>query len=409
MDTINAPAKKNVLFVDDEPNILAGIQRALRSIRHDFNFFFAENGVEALKMMDQQSIAIIVSDMRMPGMDGAQLLTEVQQRHPQTIRIMLTGHAEEEAILRTVNVVHQLLAKPCEPNTLKQTLQRSSTLHDLITDEVLKGIVSGLGSLPSLPAIYSKLVRTLKDPDSALDDVATIIEQDVAMTAKLMQLVNSSFFGIFQKIDNTGRAVKLLGLDTIKDLVLGMQVFDSITILSTDLRPENLWHHSILVAQASKQIALKADADTEMINNCYIAGMLHDIGRLLLASKMDERYAETVSLAKSTNKTLTEAEREVFQVTHAELGAYLIGLWGFHVDIFEALAFHNNLDAYTKNTFSAAIAVHIADYCYYQQYPDNCIGSPPVLNLDFINGLQPEAELELWLRAAQESMAKSNS
>jgi len=407
MDTINAAVKKGVLFVDDEPNILAGVRRMLRSLRQDFEFFFAENGPEALTVMERHPVAIIVSDMRMPGMDGAQLLTEVQKRHPQTIRIMLTGHAEEESIMRTVNIVHQLLAKPCEPDILKETLIRSSALHSLITDEVLKGLVSGLGTLPSLPAIYNKLVNVLKDPESVLDDVAAIIEQDVAMTAKLLQMVNSSFFGLFQKVDSTGRAVKLLGLETIQNLVLGMQVFAGTKIASADLHPETLWHHSISVAQATKQIALRATDDIDLINNCYIAGMLHDVGRLLLVSKMGDQYAKAVSSARANGTTLTAAEKELFQTTHAEVGAYLMGLWGFHVDIFEALAFHNNLNAYHKKAFSAALAVHIADYCYYQLYPDNAIGNMPTLNQEYIDSMQLAEELESWLKAARESIEKA--
>ncbi|THB78968.1 MAG: response regulator, partial [Desulfobulbaceae bacterium] len=189
-------SKKAIMFVDDEPNILSGIKRMLRSMRKEYSFYFAESGKEALGMMEDDPVDVVVSDMRMPGMDGAEFLTEVQSKFPLAIRIMLTGQADEESILRTVNVVHQFLAKPCEPDNLKDVLARAGVLHDIMANSDLKELVSSIGSLPSLPSVYSQLQEALKDPEVTADQVAEIIEKDIAMTAKLLQLVNSSFFGL---------------------------------------------------------------------------------------------------------------------------------------------------------------------------------------------------------------------
>lgn len=143
--------KKSILFVDDEPNILSGLKRMFRSLRQEIDLYFAESGQEALDLMAEHPVDVIVSDMRMPGMDGATLLALVQERFPHAIRIMLTGQADEESILRTVGVVHQFITKPSDPETLGKVLERACALQDLMKNEQLKSLVSSLGKLPSVP------------------------------------------------------------------------------------------------------------------------------------------------------------------------------------------------------------------------------------------------------------------
>ena len=145
--------KKTVLFVDDEPNILAGLKRMLRSLRNEVDFFFAESGREALEILAVQHVDVIVSDMQMPGMDGATLMAAVQEKYPMTIRIILSGQAGDGPVLRTAGVVHQFLAKPTDPDTIKEVLRRACALQDLMKNEQLKAVVSRIGKLPSIPAI----------------------------------------------------------------------------------------------------------------------------------------------------------------------------------------------------------------------------------------------------------------
>jgi len=164
--------QRKILFVDDDPNILSGLKRMLRSMRKEFDLQFAENGKEALKLMADSEFDVVISDMRMPGMDGATLLKEIQERFPYSIRIMLTGQANEDTILRTVGVVHQFLTKPCEPEYLKAVLLRASALHELISHTAMKKMVSQLGSLPSLPEVYAKLRRAMADPEVSIAEVA---------------------------------------------------------------------------------------------------------------------------------------------------------------------------------------------------------------------------------------------
>ncbi len=378
--------KKTVLFVDDEPNILSGLKRMLRPMRRSMNFEFAEDGPAALEIMAAKKVDVVISDMRMPGMDGATLLTTIQERYPHAIRIMLTGQAENESILRTVNVVHQFLAKPADPVLLKQVINRATALQDLMADERLKEVVSSIGSLPSLPETYARLQQVLRDPDGSLADVAAVIEQDLAMSAKVLQLVNSAFFGLFRHIESPTRAVNLLGLDTIKALVLGVGVFTDMKAgPSRIFNVKALWSHSMATAAFAKKIASLETDDRDVIDHAFVAGLLHDVGKLLLFSRMSEEYEQAVLRAAGSSCSLLAAEHEVFGLSHGDVGGYLIGLWGLPGPVVEAITFHHRLHSYPDPCFGPALIVHVADYISYLLEPDSCIGEKPRLDEEILD------------------------
>ncbi len=360
--------------MDDEPNVLDGLRRLLRFLRQEFELCFSESGEEALQMLQAMTFDVVVSDMRMPGMDGADLLAHVQKDYPHAIRIMLTGQADDASTLRTIGVVHQFLAKPCEPEKLKSTILRASALHRLMIDGNLKNLVSGIDTLPSLPSFYVKLQEELQKPEASLDDIAAIISADIAMTAKILQLVNSAFFGFFHKVDSPARAVKLLGIDTIKALVLGSQIFTEMKISGKLFSAETLWRHSMTVGTLAQKIAACEGTDREIIGNSYLAGILHDIGKLVLVSRLESLYSEVIMIAQKERITIVSAEEKVFQATHGDMGAYLTGLWGFPSDIVEAIGFHHQVGNNPAGDLTPALAVHVANALYYQYYPNENIG-----------------------------------
>lgn len=395
--------QKNILFVDDEPNILSGLKRMLRSMRKTMNFQFAENGPSALEIMASEEIDVVVSDMRMPGMDGAELLSIVQKKYPYTIRLMLTGQADDASIMRTVGVVHQVLAKPVDPDILKQIIKRASVLQDLMENEQLKQLVSSIGNLPSRPEIYTKLQQTLKNPESALDDVANLVEQDLAMSAKILQLVNSSFFGLYKHIESPRRAVNLLGLETIRLLVLGVGVFSELKIdPSNAFNIDDLWEHSVATAAFAKTIAAHESEDEEMIGNAFVAGLLHDVGKLLLFSLKQQEYDQAVDQARISTLQLQDAELEIFGASHSDVGGYLIGLWGLPGQVVESITFHHRLDSYPEPSFCPPVITHTADYIYYHLKPGNCIGEPPQLNTSILSQIGMLDHVPKWIELCKD-------
>lgn len=397
-------AKKKIVFVDDEPNILDGLRRMLRSLRTEYDMYFAGSGREALELMAQDRFDVVISDMRMPGMDGAQLLETIQKHHPHTIRIMLTGQADEASVLRTVGVVHQFLAKPCDPEMLKAILMQTSALQDILSDGRMKDLISQVGTLPSLPTMYAKLQKAIAAPDVDFAEVVAIIEQDIAMSAKVMQLVNSAFFGIYKKVESPGRAVALLGLDTIKTLVLGIEIFSQVKIPKEILSIDMLWSHSLTVGKIAKAIAGRETEDKDIINNAFLAGILHDIGKLVIVTQLPEQYRQAIDLAHEQNIPLSDAEQEVFGVRQGVVGAYLIGLWGFSRQVVEAIGFNHALDKYPANSFTPALAVHIANVLYYRNRPDEIVGRGQSLHMQVVERLGLQDKIEDWVQICSAMM-----
>ena len=352
---------KRILFVDDEPMVLNGLQRSLRLMRSEWEMVFAPGGTEALAAMDLRTFDIIVTDMRMPGMDGAQLLEEVKKRSPQTLRMVLSGQSDRETILRSVNPAHQFISKPCEAEELKSRLIRAFALKDLLQNPGLRELVTKLDSLPSLPHVYLQLNQELRRPEPELHKIDELIGADMAMTAKVLKLVNSAFFCLPCEISRASHAVKLLGLDTLRALVLTAHVFEqfeSHLLTAEDVR--QISDHSLAVSNSARKIALFEHADQRTQDESFTAGLLHDAGKLILASTLGERYAEVLEYSAKAGVGLFAAEREVLGCSHGQIAAYLFGVWGLPGTIVEAVAWHHEPAESLSVKFSPLAAVHVA-------------------------------------------------
>lgn len=355
--------KKRVLFVDDEPNVLQGLKRMLRSMRKEWNMAYAAGGEEALALMEEEPFDVVVSDMRMPGMDGAQLLTEVTRRYPKTVRIVLSGQSEKEAIFKAIGKTHQYLSKPCDPEILKQTVSRACALRDLLSNERLKSLASQMDNMPSMPEIYLELVEELKEDSPSIQMISRLISQDVAMTAKILQLVNSAFFGIRRRITTVDMAVNYLGLENVSSLVLAANVFSQFKQGGAvkGFSMESLWSHSGQVGRFAQTIAKEEDQPKESIDDAMTAGLLHDCGKLIFVSNMPEEYAQVLRIRDAEKISLIAAEEQVMGTNHAVLGAYLLGVWGLPDAIVEAVAFHSHPSLCPTVGCTALTTVHVAD------------------------------------------------
>ena len=355
--------KKHILFVDDDCNILQGLQRTLRAQRDDWEMQYVMSGAQALEIMDAKPIDLIVTDMRMPEMDGADLLREVMKRHPETIRMVLSGQADSQLVMKAVGVAHQFISKPCDPETLKSIVNRAISLRTLLEDNSLKSIISEMDTLPSLPTLYLEMTEELQSPEPSIQKVGQIIARDPAMTAKILQLANSAFFGLRRRISSPSDAVSYLGLDHVQHLFLAVHAFSQFTPPPTSsFSIELLWEHSLNTAALAKSIAKEEEASKSIVEDAFTSGLLHDIGKLMLACKLARSYAEAAYVAKMRSIPLWFAEQEALSVTHAEVGAYLLGLWGLPDSIVESVAYHHKPAACPNIGFCALTALHAADF-----------------------------------------------
>jgi HD-like signal output (HDOD) protein len=396
--------KRRILFVDDEPKVLQGLERMLRNIRHEWEMAFAESGQEALHILGKERFHVVVSDMRMPGMDGAQLLTEVMNRYPESVRIILSGQSSPKTTMKCVRSAHQFLSKPCDADIVKSTIERACALRDLFADDSIKGVISQMESLPSVPSLYTELMEELELENASIGKIGEIIARDVGMTAKMLQLVNSAFFGFYQHVTSPVQAVSLLGLETIKGLVLSLHIFsefdsEKLRLFSLD----RVWKHSVMTGLFARAIAKNENQNEALIDDALTAALLHDSGKLVLASNLPDQYSETLTMAEMKTMPLWEAERVVFGVGHSEVGAYLMGLWGLPDSIVETLAFHHDPKRWAHESFTPLTAVHVANVLEHETHGDPG-ASTSRLDSDYLDGLGVSGGVSRWREVCRKSI-----
>jgi putative nucleotidyltransferase with HDIG domain len=393
--------KKKVLFVDDESSLLELYPLAFEQEQDRWEINVAPGGAEALALMDRNPADVVVSDMRMPGMDGARLLQEVMHRHPRTSRLIMSGYSDSEQIAQCLSATHQFIAKPCNLGNLRGTIERVCALDDWLVEDKLKALVARLRHLPSLPSLYFRVMEAVSSPDSSLEDVGKIIAGDPSMTAKILQLVNSAFFGIARHVSSPVEAVQYLGIERVRALVLSLHVFACFERATTKrFSIEKSLNHCVTTGLVANLIARMQRAEREVTDEACVAGMLHDIGKVMLAASLPEQYEQAVKLAEEQQISLSDAETEVFGATHSQVGAYLLGLWGLPITIVEAVAFHHVPRESAVKAFSPLTAVHVANGLV-RQFGDK-EGTPGSIPIDdgYLAELGLEGRMADWSEAA---------
>ncbi|MCC7373558.1 MAG: HDOD domain-containing protein [Verrucomicrobiales bacterium] len=393
--------KTRILFVDDEPLVLQGLQRMLRSARHEWEMEFVTSGHEALSRLENHTYDVVVSDMRMPGMDGAQLLTEVMRRYPRTARFVLSGHADRDLIMRGLDAIHQFMTKPCDLEILRSTIHRAHALQETLRTEGLRRLIGQIQQLPSLPKLYHEITSLLGQSEVDAAAVGAVVARDVSMTAKILKLVNSAFFGLGREISSPSEAVNYLGVETIKAIVLTLHAFARAGDESVPLSfMDALWSHSLEVAAGSRAITEAEDAPRRTCDEAFAAGILHDVGKLILRRNFPEEYVECSRIMGSEGLPAWRAELLVFGASHADLGGYLLGLWGLPNSVVDAIAFHHTPDKAGRAEFGPLAALHVANALL----PSRAEGGPSsktheTLDLDYLQKTQRADHLPLWNRA----------
>jgi len=392
-----APMKKRILFVDDDPSILNILQHMLQTKLADWDITFALTGQEALRRMETGPFDAVVSDLRMPGMDGTELLNKVKQQYPRTIRLVFSSEADPEVSYRLVGSTHQFLLKPYDLMAIRETIERAFALRDLLTRESLGNVVTQIRNLPSLPDLYLRVVQELQSPSPSIDRVGDIIRRDIAMSAKILQLVNSAFFGLRQHVADPTQAAALLGVETLKSLVLVVHIFTQpAQVAIAGFSYKRLWDHSLTVGIYSQEIALLEGIDKKSAETAFIAGLFHDLGKLVMVANMPDAYAQVLAAVREKRIALIDAEKDMLGATHAEVGAYLLGLWGFADAVVEACAYHHHPSQGRQHSFGPLTTVHVANVLEYETQPEEPGGVHLKVDLDYLKQLKLDGRLPAW-------------
>jgi len=395
---------KRILFVDDEVSILDGLKRMLRPMRNEWEMSFAPGGEAALAMLEGARFDVIVTDMRMPGMDGATLLEIVREKYPSLLRIILSGYTELQASLRAVPVAHQFLMKPCDPEMLRAGIARATSLGEVLDSRMLTSLVGALRDLPSLPRIFAELKIALADPKTTIEQVSHIVEQDIAVSAKLLQLVNSAFFGLARDISDVKTAVSCLGMAVLHDLVLTLEVFRSFTpneYVSEEFLEEFHQH-----AQLTARIAAGIAQDANLTQAVVLAALLHDVGKLVIAERTPEHFARALAQAEDENRPLYEVEETLIHISHAEVGAYLLSLWGLPYTVVEAVAHHHHPRRVPQHGIDMVFVVYISNLLALEREAIAKNANPPIFDDELVEQTGATARLAEWRKIAEAAHTK---
>ncbi len=389
----------SVLFADPDKNVHDGHRRMIKALKPTWSLMFATTAREAMSKILILRPDVIISELNMSLEDGSDLLKTVQQAYPEIRRIVLSGEpdGESEVVLRATQSAHRFLAKPCKGETLVEQIEKAGSLRRLLNSKELLEIIGGIPYLPSLPTIYHELVAAIDSPLTSLAEIGDIVARDVSMTGRVLHLVNSAFFGLPRQVSNPQTAVVMLGINVIKSLVCYVKLFFAAPdVIMPGLSLDQMWLHSSLAARLSKEIAANCNAPANIQENAFLAGMLHDVGKLLLLDH--PRYYNRVlrPLSESSEKVFSEAEYATFGTSHAEIGAYLLGLWGLSDQVVEAVACHHRP---TQLNFESSVvlrATHLANALLCMAAGeafiiDSAIMADPVVK-KFFSGWQKRAE-----------------
>jgi HD-like signal output (HDOD) protein len=356
----------------------------------------AATGSAAMAEAQKQPFDVVVANYQLPELDGAELLNRLRVANPKTLRFIAAAEGLKDQVVCHVVGGHQFLAVPFEPETLKSSIERSLTV-DYGMSSSMRELVGRIRTFPTIPSLYLEIVNALKDPNACTEDVGAIIAKDMAMTTKLVQVLNSAYFGLPRTITDPTEAVGILGFETVKSLTMTVKLlsqYDKVKPVYFSI--DSIWRHSTSVARTARVMALLETGDTECSATAYTAGLMHDLGKVILAANFDEQYLGAHAVARKQQIPLWDVEKDIFGATHGEIGAYLLGLWGMSAEVVRVAAMHHCPANGGDTTFSPLTAVHVANALEYEGSVETEELPVPVLDAAYLRQLKLEERVDLW-------------
>lgn len=349
--------KKSILFVDDELQILKALKRLF--YKSEYECYFASSGKEALHLLESTTVDLVISDMRMPQMDGYETLSQIKKLYPKVLRVALSGFTENRKVYGTLenNVAKLYLFKPWNNEEFKGIIKRLFTLEDSLADKDLLELINNLDELPTLPTLYSELNRLVQE-DASIDEISTKIEEDQSVASRILRVANSAFYGA--KTGSIPQAIMYIGLTNVKNIVLSNAVFFN-SSLNGELR-DSMWEHVSLTNKLLPYF-YKEVIGKKIDNNFAAAGLLHDIGRVILMSNFTDKYNDIYVRSKEDDtQPFFVMEEDSIGISHQKLGGYLLNWWEIPLPIVETAMYHH--DPFNEAVINSELvcAVHVANY-----------------------------------------------
>ncbi|HOW64498.1 MAG TPA: response regulator [Verrucomicrobiota bacterium] len=353
---------KRVLFVDGDTAALEQLRQELRRHPRDWQEELTDNGLDAWELFQARPFDAVVTSNRIGKLNWEELLKKVRDQHPTAVRLIASSPSESESILWLWGVAHQVLPRPLSMPALWSCLDRAFALRGLLKSPELVSLVTRIQALPSLPPLYIEMLEALRDEQISIPRISQLVLRDLGMCSKILQLVNSAYFGIPHTVYRLEEAIAYLGIEMVRVLVISLQIFSLFeTNRVPDFPYENLWKHSWRTGMTARRIAEAEGLSYSIVDQAFLAGLLHDVGKLLLATSYTQQYREVRQALQKVLLADWEAEKKVLNSTHAEVGAYLLSLWGLPDAIVEAVAWHHRPSEKPVSDLDPVALVHFAN------------------------------------------------
>lgn len=352
---------KAILFVDDEKAILNSIRREFFDSPYDI--YVANSGKEALGILEKNQIDLIVSDMRMPEMDGYELLKRVKLSYPDVIRLILSGFTDEKTVFKSIynNLAKLFITKPWKKDDFRRAIDEVFKTEELLRNNISLNYIKDIGKLPTIPSVLQEISDVVEHDDHNIDKIVKLIEADITLSSEVLRIINSAFYGI--KTASIKTAVLSLGLVNLKAIIATAEVFKS----EDDFyNKKQIWEHSNLTNKILIELYNKV-LNKKIPDYCSTAGLLHDIGKVAFFKIYDKEYDELYKLA--ADKSLDEInslEKDKFKIDHEELGGYLLQWWDIPYAIVESALYHHNPMSSSDTHRELVSMIHIADHYSWQ-------------------------------------------
>lgn len=392
----------SILFVDDQPNILTAYKLLSHKDKSDRTYYFATDGAEAIEILWNNRIDVLITDYNMPILDGLKLTEYVEAHFPATVRVIVSGCLDYELFVDTMKHAHRFMSKPASLKELVGLLEGVSFIHSIINDKSIEKELLKITILPTLPDVYTKVCNAMEDEENySLKKVGEIVSEDIGMSSNILKFINSTYFSFDDSVTRIDQAVSLLGGDIIKMLILRETISRFVSSNEKEF-VERIFTHSSIVAKLVREIMIYEKSTKEETNLAYTIAFLHDIGRLILFHSFKEKYSAVEKELYEKKGYIEEVETSHIGICHSKIAAYLFSLWGLPITIISPILNHHRINILDGNNPLILAALHVADNLEYMHLGSDLQIKQNRINKKLIHSLGFDEHLSQWEEIAKE-------
>ena len=361
----------------------------------DWELVRAADPRAAIAALGTNSYDAIISVGTVPTEEGIQVLVQARDVAPAAVRLLVTADPGSGATVSVNRVAHEHLSTPVSEDALIDAYNRAASMYQHLSSVRLRSAMAKVNALPAFPRMYNQIVAELERSDGDLSRIAQVVLQDPGLTARVLQLVNSPFYGLRRQVHDTTQAVGLLGIQNLLSMVLATEVFTEFDSAGAGLNVNRLWTHAATTALWAKKIMESEGRTLEDANVAFVSGMLHDSGRMILSSQFPGEHTTLLAQLEADDMSVVEAERNLLGASHAETGAYLLDTWELPTQIVEAVAYHHEPSRSDCTRFTPLTAVHVAEV-FQQEVGADGIERGLELDMVYLDKIGAADRVEQW-------------